>query len=70
MRLLTLDNDGELSLAKDLVDNIPPYGILSHTWGHDYEEVTFQDLMNGLGKEKAGYKKIQFCAEQAARDGL
>jgi hypothetical protein len=70
MHLLKLDNDGELSLAKDLVDNIPPYGILSHTWGHDYEEITFQDLMKGLGKEKAGYKKIQFCAEQAARDGL
>jgi heterokaryon incompatibility protein (HET) len=27
-------------------------------------------MMNGTGTEKVGYKKIQFCAEQAIRDGL
>ena len=69
MRLLKLNN-GELSLTKDQASKIPPYGILSHTWGDDDEEVTFQDLKNGLGKKKVGYKKIQFCAEQATRDGL
>jgi len=69
MRLLKLNN-GELSLTKDQASKIPPYGILSHTWGDDDEEVTFQDLKNGLGKKKVGYKKIQFCAEEATRDGL
>lgn len=34
------------------------------------EEVTFGDLLNGTGKDKLGYKKILFCGEQAARDGL
>jgi hypothetical protein len=70
MRLLELKNNGEFSLTKDLIDNIPPYAILSHTWGEDDEEVTFQDLTQGAGKIKAGHRKIQFCAEQATRDGL
>ena len=70
MRLLELKNHGEFSLTKDLVDNIPPYAILSHTWGEDDEEATFQDLAQAVGKSKAGYRKIQFCGEQAARDSL
>jgi hypothetical protein len=28
------------------------------------------DLTNGNGKKMAGYSKIQFCGEQAKRDGL
>ncbi|KAF4634885.1 hypothetical protein G7Y89_g3214 [Cudoniella acicularis] len=70
MRLLELKNDGELSLTKDLIDNIPPYAILSHTWGEDNEEATFQDLVQGVGKSKTGYRKIRFCKEQATRDSL
>src|SRR5205807_1598031 len=48
---------------------IPPYAILSHTW-NEGQEVTFQDLMDGTGESKIGYDKIQFCAQQAERDGL
>ena len=70
MRLLELKNNSEFSLTKDLIDNIPPYAILSHTWGEDDEEVTFQDLTQGAGKTKAGHRKIRFCAEQATRDDL
>jgi hypothetical protein len=70
MRLLERKDNGEFSLTKDLINNIPPYAILSHTWGDDDEEVTFKDLAEGFGKTKVGYRKIQFCAEQAARDGL
>ncbi len=70
MRLLQLDNCAELSLTEDLLDNIPPYAILSHTWGTDRDELTFDDLHNGLGKSKAGYAKIQFCGQQARKDGL
>jgi Heterokaryon incompatibility protein (HET) len=72
MRLLEHNNDSEFVLTKDFVgdDKIPPYAILSHTWGADTQEVTFKDLMDGTGKHKAGYNKIQFCGEQARSDGL
>jgi hypothetical protein len=71
MRLLERNSAGELSLTKDFVgDNIPEYAILSHTWGADTEEVTFQDLINDTGKSKTGYHKIRFCGEQARHDGL
>src|SRR5271154_1252607 len=71
MRLLECKNAGVFSLTKDLIgDDIPKYAILSHTWGADVEEVTFEDLVKGTGKSKASYQKIRFCGEQAARDGL
>jgi hypothetical protein len=70
MRLLELKTNGEFYLTEDIINNIPPYAILSHTWGNDNEEVTFKDLTEGSRNIKAGYRKIQFCAEQAARDGL
>ena len=70
MRLLEIKSPCEFSLTKDLIDNIPPYAILSHTWGEDNKEVTFNDFATSAGKSKAGYKKIQFCGEQAARDSL
>jgi hypothetical protein len=72
MRLLLRSNTGEFSLTKDLVgnDTIPPYAILSHTWGVDAEEVTFEDMTNGTGKDKPGYEKIRFCGEQARQDDL
>ncbi|KAI9775928.1 MAG: hypothetical protein M1839_000717 [Geoglossum umbratile] len=70
MRLLRLENDGEFSLVEFIGKNIPCYAILSHTWGSDDEELTFNDLVNGTGKSKAGYRKIRFCGKQAANDGL
>jgi NB-ARC domain/Heterokaryon incompatibility protein (HET) len=71
MRLLERRSDGGFSLTKNLIDDsIPPYAILSHTWGHDSQEVTFEDIVNESGRNKAGYEKIRFCGEQAARDGL
>jgi hypothetical protein len=71
MRLLHCQNDDRFCLTEDLSDNeLPPYAILSHTWGQDYEEVTFEDMINDTGQDKAGRGKIKFCAEQAAKDGL
>jgi hypothetical protein len=70
MRLLERKSDGEFYFTKDLNENIPPYAVLSHTWGEDTEEVTFRDIMDGTGKTKAGYDKIRFCGDQAERDGL
>jgi hypothetical protein len=70
MRLLQWEKNGDFSLSKNFIQEIPPYAILSHTWGEDTEEVTFRDLTDGTGKDKVGYEKIQFCGEQARRDGL
>ncbi|KAL1597266.1 hypothetical protein SLS60_008850 [Paraconiothyrium brasiliense] len=71
MRLLQCNDNGEFTFTKDLIGDevVPPYAILSHTW-KDGEEVTFHELKNGTGKGKTGYKKIQFCGEQAKRDRL
>jgi WD40 repeat protein len=70
MRLLKLEENGEISLTEDITYPTTPYAILSHTWGKDDEEVNFKDLKDSSGKNKDGYKKLRFCREQAARDGL
>ena len=71
MRLLKADSHGKLSLTQNLSKDIPSYAILSHTWATDEEdEVTISDLKNGSGKNKGGFTKIQFCREQAQKDGL
>lgn len=71
MRLLHNLESGELSLTEDLTeDKLPPYAILSHRWFTDGEEPTFADLVHRDGKQKLGYKKLQFCGEQAHRDGI
>lgn len=70
MRLILGERPGSFSLVERYNDNIPRYAILSHTWGADSEEVTFKDLIEGTGKNKDGYGKIEFCRKQAARDGL
>jgi hypothetical protein len=72
MRLLERSEDGKINLTADLTgdDTIPPYAILSHRWGKENEEVTFEDMEKGTGKKKTGYKKLLFCGEQAWKDGL
>jgi hypothetical protein len=70
MRLLKRNDSGELSLTEFYGNQIPPYAILSHTWGPNGQEITFKDIMDGTGKDKSGYIKLQFCADQATRDGL
>ena len=71
MRLLELLSNGDFRLTGKLLDNaIPRYAILSHTWGDESQEVTFEDMVEGSGQGKAGYEKIKFCGEQTARDGL
>jgi hypothetical protein len=48
---------------------IPPYAILSHTWGDD--EVTFRDIDERPQEAllKAGFKKISGCCTRAKADG-
>ncbi|OAL44145.1 HET-domain-containing protein [Pyrenochaeta sp. DS3sAY3a] len=70
MRLLQCQGDNTFKLVYRVDKQIPPYAILSHTWGADEDEVTFRDLIEGTGTTKVGYRKINFCAKQAAVDGL
>ncbi|KAK2593560.1 hypothetical protein QQS21_008735 [Conoideocrella luteorostrata] len=72
-RVLTmrLINAETWALENFVGKNIPPYAILSHTWGEDEEELSFHDLQTG-NIEKAGKRKIklQGCCEQAKKDKL
>jgi hypothetical protein len=72
MRPLLRSETGKFGFTKEFAgeDLIPHYAILSHSWGPDDEEVTFEDLTKGTGENKYGYRKIQFCGEQAWKDGL
>jgi hypothetical protein len=68
MRLLQIDNKtgDEFSLV-EFIGDTPRYAILSHTWGPNGTEVTYKDLVEGTGKNKAGYKKIRACGRQSAK---
>jgi hypothetical protein len=70
MRLLSYKENGRLTITTFDDNALPPYAILSHTWGADADEVTFADLTEGGSEDKLGYKKIRFCGEQARRDAL
>jgi hypothetical protein len=68
MRLLHFNESGALALIDVTGRTIPPYAILSHRWGES--EVSFQDVRNETYKTKEGYRKVDFCAKQAAQDQL
>ncbi|KAL9113919.1 MAG: hypothetical protein Q9227_002053 [Pyrenula ochraceoflavens] len=73
MRLLQRQVDGSFRLTENLLEQDVsqcPYAVLSHRWEQASEEVTFEDITQGAGRNKAGYKKIEFCGQQAAHDGL
>ncbi|KAK5219741.1 hypothetical protein LTR47_011450 [Exophiala xenobiotica] len=71
MRLLERKPKGDFVFRECSADDLPAYAILSHTWLTDNnEEISFQDVEAGTGKSKAGWKKLQFCADKAAADGL
>ena len=71
MRFLERKPDGDIVFRECSADDLPAYAILSHTWLTDSnEEISFPDVEAGTGKSKAGWKKIQFCADKAAADGL
>lgn len=70
MRLLRSSADHDLIVTDDLdEEDIPPYDILSHTWGSKEEEVTYTDFVDGNAKGKSGYEKLVFCGRQARRNG-
>ena len=69
MRLLKRLPGGDFELISFNDDGPPPYAILSHTWTEG-QEVTYNELLAGTGKDKTGYAKIRFCGGRAAADGL
>ncbi|KAK3208696.1 hypothetical protein GRF29_77g1656920, partial [Pseudopithomyces chartarum] len=68
MRLLHFDQSDRLMSTDFSGITVPPYAILSHRWGN--AEVVFEDVGRNPYRKKAGYRKIAFCAKQAAQDGL
>ncbi|CAG9988621.1 unnamed protein product [Clonostachys byssicola] len=70
MRLLRIRSTGAIVLEYFDDSSVPPYAILSHTWGPDDEEVNFRDIQKRRGQSKDGYRKLEFCGQQAASDGL
>ncbi|KAL6824568.1 hypothetical protein J3E69DRAFT_381417 [Trichoderma sp. SZMC 28015] len=68
MRLI---NTQTFQLKDFSYETIPPYAILSHTWGDDSEELTLRDVKNGnIDKPGVGSTKLRGCCEQARKDGL
>lgn len=67
MRLIEIGDDGELTLIEYFGVAIPPYAILSHTWGQPEDEVSFKDIQKGRHTTKSSYVKLRFCADQAKK---
>jgi len=73
MKLLRLSSsdDSDFDFVEYQGDDIPAYAILSHTWStNSTDEVNYQDLKDGIGKEKPGYEKIRKCGEIANQNGI
>lgn len=75
MRLLRMDEEGTIRLSSHQSSATLRYAILSHTWGKEEDEVSYEDLLSGNGHgrrsymDKLGYEKLNFCGRQAERDG-
>jgi Cdc6-like AAA superfamily ATPase len=69
MRLLHFDTLERLRLTDFRGKTIPPYAILSHRWSDS--EILIEHISSGAYKEREeGYRKLEFCAKQAAQDKL
>ena len=65
MRLL---HSLELRLEEFLGDDIPPYAILSHTWGEG--EVSLENMRSGEAPRSKAYSKLTGACAQALADGF
>lgn len=51
--------------------HVPPYAILSHTWGPDSEELSSRDIEDGnIDKPGIGSIKFRGCCQLAVKDNL
>jgi hypothetical protein len=79
---MRLVDTSKLTLVTKHDSNIPPYAILSHTWGDDDDELTFQDLQTLKASQwnpddgapaalamKPGFVKLQSAAAMAQSRG-
>lgn len=64
MRLLSVHTLRITEFGQD----VPPYAILSHTWGN--EEISFVQIQEGTGSDLEGYRKVSESCRQARHDGL
>jgi len=64
MRLLSVHTLKVTEFGQD----VPPYAILSHTWGN--KEISFVEIQEGTGIDLEGYRKVFECCRQARHDGL
>ncbi|KAK6433533.1 hypothetical protein LTR95_010286 [Oleoguttula sp. CCFEE 5521] len=55
MRLLNVDT----LKFKQFHTSPPPYVIASHRWADEADEITYQDVLSGNDKSRAGYKKLE-----------
>lgn len=71
MRLFYWDNTCDrFSLIERFGEDIPPYLILSHTWGRDEDEITYKDIVKGRGSDKPGYTKLRLVRGHGLVPGL
>ena len=67
MRLI---NTKTLKLIEVFENEAMPYVALSHTWGMNGTEVSFQEMHSGQPNvNKQGYRKIEQFCKQVALDG-
>jgi hypothetical protein len=65
MRLI---NVSSMSVEEFIERNIPPYGILSHTW--EGSEVSYDEMRVGTARSKEAFHKIEMTCKLASGDGL
>ena len=65
MRLI---NVSSMSVEEFIGRNIPPYGILSHTW--EGSEVSYDEMRVGTARSKEAFHKIEMTCKLASGDGL
>lgn len=71
MQLLKIGAERKFSLESFSEEEAPPFAILSHTWSRNpAAEVKLEDIKDGTCNSKPAFHKIQFCGQQAMRDGL
>lgn len=67
MRLLNVET---FNLETFYEPDVPPYSALSHTWGPNDREVSFQDITNGFDMEQKDWDKVSRSAAETKSFGL
>jgi hypothetical protein len=72
MRLLRIKEVHSDNVSFELVnrEGNPDYAILSHTWGKDNDDLSFEDMERSTGFDKIGYQKVKGFLAKAWQDGF